>query len=148
MATPFKMKGHTLPGIKQRPSAKIDDGRAKSSAFQKDTDPVEKSASDKQTIVDLANIKASSNQPIKGSATGDYKETVKSIKRQNRIDASNLSRKEVKKKLKSRSKQGGNLSKKQDTSWLKRTFGSTKNLQSDLAHQQNVSDIDIKGKPQ
>tara|TARA_R110002020_G_scaffold378026_1_gene589107 strand:+ start:35 stop:448 length:414 start_codon:yes stop_codon:yes gene_type:complete len=31
----FKMKGHTLPGIKQRPSAKMADGRAKSSAFQK-----------------------------------------------------------------------------------------------------------------
>ena len=30
----FKMKGHTLPGIKQRPSAKMADGRAKSSAFQ------------------------------------------------------------------------------------------------------------------
>ncbi len=31
----FKMKGHTLPGINQRPSAKMADGRAKSSAFQK-----------------------------------------------------------------------------------------------------------------
>jgi hypothetical protein len=30
----FKMKGHTLPGIKQRPSAKAADGRAKSSALQ------------------------------------------------------------------------------------------------------------------
>ena len=30
----FKMKGHTLPGIKQRPSAKTAEGRAGSSAFQ------------------------------------------------------------------------------------------------------------------
>ena len=30
----FKMKGHTLPGIKQKASAKATDGRAKSSAFQ------------------------------------------------------------------------------------------------------------------
>ena len=30
----FKMKGHTLPGIKQRPSAKAADGRTKSSALQ------------------------------------------------------------------------------------------------------------------
>ena len=32
--TPFKMKGHTLPGIKQRPSKKMADGRASSSPFQ------------------------------------------------------------------------------------------------------------------
>ena len=32
----FKLKGHALPGIKQRASAKMADGRAKSSAFQKD----------------------------------------------------------------------------------------------------------------
>lgn len=31
---PFKMKGHTLPGIKQRPSTKMADGRASSSPFQ------------------------------------------------------------------------------------------------------------------
>ena len=30
----YKMKGHTLPGIKQRPSAKAADGRSKSSALQ------------------------------------------------------------------------------------------------------------------
>jgi len=37
----FKMKGHTLPGINQRSEGKnLSDGRAKSSAFQKDTDPV------------------------------------------------------------------------------------------------------------
>tara|TARA_R110000824_G_scaffold42278_5_gene124732 strand:- start:7 stop:384 length:378 start_codon:yes stop_codon:yes gene_type:complete len=30
----FKMKGHTLPGIKQKASAKAADDRAKSSAFQ------------------------------------------------------------------------------------------------------------------
>lgn len=32
---PFKMKGHTLPGIKQMKSNKTSDGRAGSSAFQK-----------------------------------------------------------------------------------------------------------------
>ena len=31
---PYKMKGHTLPGIKQRKSAKTADGRAGSSPFQ------------------------------------------------------------------------------------------------------------------
>ena len=31
----FKMKGHTLPGINQMKTAKMADGRAKSSAFQK-----------------------------------------------------------------------------------------------------------------
>tara|TARA_Y100001973_G_C5170198_1_gene318579 strand:+ start:1372 stop:1566 length:195 start_codon:yes stop_codon:yes gene_type:complete len=32
--TPFKMKGHTLPGIKQRKDNKMEDGRPGSSAFQ------------------------------------------------------------------------------------------------------------------
>ena len=32
--TVFKMKGHTLPGIKQRKSTKMADGRSKSSTFQ------------------------------------------------------------------------------------------------------------------
>ena len=32
----FKLKGHALPGVKQRGSTKMADGRAKSSAFQKD----------------------------------------------------------------------------------------------------------------
>ena len=31
----FKMKGHTLPGIKQSESGKLADGRAKSSTFQR-----------------------------------------------------------------------------------------------------------------
>ena len=31
----YKMKGHTLPGINQRGNGSQDDGRAKSSAFQK-----------------------------------------------------------------------------------------------------------------
>ena len=31
----FKMKGHTLPGINQMKTAKMADGRAKSSTFQK-----------------------------------------------------------------------------------------------------------------
>ena len=138
------------------------EGRSKGSAYKMKGSPMQrnfgigsplhdeknKSVSEKQTIVDKKSIEENTNQPIKGSTTGDYKETVKSVKRQNRVDASNLSRKEVKKKLKSRSEQGSNKSEKQNTSWWKRTFGSTKNLQSDLAHQQNVSDVDIKGKPQ
>ena len=36
---PFKMKGHTLPGIKQRPSAKMADGRASSSPLQDNGKP-------------------------------------------------------------------------------------------------------------
>ena len=37
MATPFKMKGHTLPGINQRSEGNTDspDGRSKASACQK-----------------------------------------------------------------------------------------------------------------
>ena len=45
----FKMKGHTLPGINQRSEGKnLSYGRAKSSAFQKDTDPTDKPDMDKQ----------------------------------------------------------------------------------------------------
>jgi hypothetical protein len=45
----FKMKGHTLPGINQRmDKSSLEDGRAKSSAFQKDTDPPVKPDMDKQ----------------------------------------------------------------------------------------------------
>ena len=36
--SPYKMKGHTLPGIKQVKSNKTKDGRAGSSAFQKKSD--------------------------------------------------------------------------------------------------------------
>ena len=32
----FKMKGHALPGINQRGNENLEDGRSKSSAFQKD----------------------------------------------------------------------------------------------------------------
>jgi len=35
----FKLKGHTLPGIKQGASTRTADGRAKSSAFQKEEFP-------------------------------------------------------------------------------------------------------------
>ena len=34
----FKMKGHTLPGIKQRKSESSSDGKAASSPYQKDID--------------------------------------------------------------------------------------------------------------
>ena len=34
----FKMKGHTLPGIKQRKSNDLDDGRSGSAAFQQSDD--------------------------------------------------------------------------------------------------------------
>ena len=40
--TPFKMKGHTLPGIKQDPSKKTADGRAGSSPFQQKTESFNK----------------------------------------------------------------------------------------------------------
>ena len=107
----------------------------------KKTDPKDKSVSEKQTIIDKKNIEASSSQPIEGMTTGDYKDTVKSVKRQNRIDTRNISRREIQKELKSRKRQGVNKSEKLDVGLLGRVFGGKKKLASQLSHQKNVSDI-------
>ena len=137
----FKMKGHTLPGINQRmDKSSKPDGRAKSSAFQKDKRT--ESVSDEQTVVDNENIAKSTNQPMQGMSTNaDHKANVNSVKRQVRIDTSNMSKKDIKKELKTRSKTGVNKSEKLDVGLLGRLFGSKKKLASKLAHQKNVSDI-------
>jgi DNA polymerase II small subunit/DNA polymerase delta subunit B len=136
----FKMKGHTLPGINQRmDKSSLEDGRAKSSAFQKDKD---KSVSEKQTIIDKKNILENTNQPVQGvTSNTDHKENVKSIKRQNRINTQNMSRKEIQNELKKRKKEGTNKSEKLDVGLLGRVFGGKKKLASKLSHQKNVSDI-------
>jgi hypothetical protein len=140
----FKMKGHTLPGINQRmDKSSKPDGRAKSSAFQKDTEPKRtESVSDEQTVVDNENIAKSTNQPMQGMSTNaDHKANVNSVKRQVRIDTSNMSKKDIKKELKARSKTGVNKSEKLNVGLLGRVFSSKKQLASKLAHQKNVSDI-------
>ncbi len=105
----FKMKGHTLPGINQRmDKSSLEDGRAKSSAFQKDKD---KSVSEKQTVIDEKNISENTNQPVQGMiSNADHKENVKSVKRQNRINTQKMSRKEIQNELKKRKKEGVNKS--------------------------------------
>tara|TARA_R100001463_G_scaffold76759_1_gene130982 strand:+ start:853 stop:1269 length:417 start_codon:yes stop_codon:yes gene_type:complete len=119
----FKMKGYSYPGT---------------SPMRQE---VKMSVSDKQTAVDNANIHEHTNQPrLKG---GNYDAVVKSVKRQNRLDASNMSRKEIQTKLKTRKKQGVNKSEKLDVGFMGRVFTSTKKLGEKLAHQQNVSDIDF-----
>ena len=136
----FKMKGHTLPGINQRmDKSSLEDGRAKSSAFQKDKD---KSVSEKQTVIDKKNISENTNQPVQGMiSNADHKENVKSVKRQNRINTQKMSRKEIQKELKERKRQGVNKSEKLDVGLLGRVFGGKKKLASKLSHQKNVSDI-------
>ena len=136
----FKMKGHTLPGINQRmDKSSLEDGRAKSSAFQKDKD---KSISEKQTVIDEKNISENTNQPVQGMiSNADHKENVKSVKRQNRINTQKMSRKEIQNELKKRKKEGVNKSEKLDVGLLGRVFGGKKKLASKLSHQKNVSDI-------
>ena len=136
----FKMKGHTLPGINQRmDKSSLEDGRAKSSAFQKDKD---KSVSEKQTVIDEKNISENTNQPVQGMISNeDHEENVKSVKRQNRINTQNMSRKEIQNELKKRKKEGVNKSEKLDVGLLGRVFGGKKKLASKLSHQKNVSDI-------
>ena len=119
----FKMKGYSYPGT---------------SPLRQE---VKMSVSDKQTAVDNANIKANTNQPM--TSDDNYKETVKSVKRQNRVNASNQSRKEIQTELKTRKNQGVNKSKKLDVGFWGRVFTGTKKLGQKLAHQKNVSDVDL-----
>ena len=128
------------PRTDPRYAYKLNKAKKKEGAPKK-TDPKDKSVSEKQTIIDKKNIEASSNQPIEGMTTGDYKDTVKSVKRQNRIDTRNISRREIQKELKSRKRQGVNKSEKLDVGLLGRVFGGKKKLASQLSHQKNVSDI-------
>ena len=122
----FKMKGHTLPGINQRmDKSSKPDGRAKSSAFQKNTDPPKQkrtmSLSDEQTLKDEKNIQVAADTKKEGGY-GDRTEeqqavTEKSRKRQAVIEAQKKSRKELKKETKG--------------SKLKKFFTSTRKLKSD-----------------
>ena len=104
-----------------------------SSPMHKDTK--DKSVSEKQTEIDLANISEFTNQPI------DNKQTEKSVKRQNRLNTRDMSRSDIQKELKRRKKEGLNVSEKLDVGFLGRVFGSKKDLASKLSHQKNVSDI-------
>ena len=120
----------------------------KAAPVKKDTDDKDKklkrtkSLSEKQTIVDKKNIAKSTNAPMQGMSTDtDHKKNVNSVKRQVRVDTSNMSKKDIKKELKSRKKTGVNKSEKLDVGLLGRVFGSKKELASKLAHQKNVSDI-------
>jgi hypothetical protein len=53
----FKMKGHTLPGIKQRKSSKPSDGKATSSPYQKtdDSSPTKKTKGDPASVTNRLN---------------------------------------------------------------------------------------------
>ena len=126
MSGPFKMKGSPM-------------ARNFGAPFRQETNKRKMSLSDEQTTVDKKNIAESTNAPIGPDA--DNKGNVKSVKRQNRIDTSNMSKKDIKKELKARSKTGVNKSEKLDVGLLGRVFGSKKELASKLAHQKNVSDI-------
>ena len=52
----FKMKGHELPGIKQRPSSKTSDGKAGSSAFQAKEDPKNSTSETENLLQNLKNF--------------------------------------------------------------------------------------------
>ena len=132
MSTPFKMKGSPMARNYGAPFTNEKDKKSKRT----------ESVSDEQTTVDKKNIAKNTNQPKQGMNTDtDHKENVKSVKRQVRIDTSNMSKKDIKKELKARSKTGVNKSEKLDVGLLGRVFGSKKKLASKLAHQKNVSDI-------
>ena len=126
MRTPYKMKGSPMQrnfGIGS-PLHDEKDKKAKRTI----------SLSEEQDIKDAANIKENTNQP-------SDKETKISVRRQNIRDSYDMSRKEINQKLKERKKTNVNRSKKKDTGWVKRTFGSTKSLRKDLRTQQNTEDI-------
>jgi len=132
MSTPFKMKGSPMARNYGAPFTNEKDKKSKRT----------ESVSDEQTTVDKKNIAKNTNQPKQGMNTDtDHKENVKSVKRQVRIDTSNMSKKDIKKELKARKKTRVNKSEKLDVGLLGRVFGSRKKLASKLAHQKNVSDI-------
>jgi hypothetical protein len=124
----FKMKGHTLPGINQRINkSSLSDGRAKSSAFQKNTDPVKKekrtmSLSDEQTLKDNQALENAANREKQGgigdATLADQTSTEKSRKRQAVIDAQTQTRKDLKKNA--------------EGSKIKKFFTSTRELKSEV----------------
>ena len=111
MAGPFKMKGHTLPGIKQKASAKMTDGRAKSSAFQVNEAVGDKDKTDSKGNIsvstkadkrdmELINKSLNTTKPGgKGTLEEDKKETVKAKRRQEIRDSYKKNRKELKKEV-------------------------------------------------
>jgi len=140
---PFKLRSGNTSSFKNMGSSpfqkhnRAGDGKPivhnpRSPAREKKGDKVV-SSKVKQAKTDAANIKEHTN-------TTTDRETNKSIRRTNSTRVNELSRREVKKELKTRKKSGRNNSKKQDTSWLKRTFGGTKALKKDLKNQQYKSD--------
>ena len=106
----FKMKGHTLPGIKQVKSATID-GRAKSSAFQVNEAVGDKDKTDSKGNIsvstkadkrdmELINKSLDTTKPGgRGTLEEDKKETVKATRRQEIRDSYKKSRKELKKEV-------------------------------------------------
>jgi len=116
-----------------------------------DTNTTEKrtqSLSDEQTDKDIALINENTNQPSEWDTSKEGNEyvetkddTVKAVKRQNRLDAQEMSKGEINKALKERQNSGRNKSDKSDVGFLGRVFGSKKKLATRLAHQQNVNDI-------
>jgi hypothetical protein len=121
----FKMKGHTLPGINQkvkmaptRPSGSglvvekknstsLSDGRAKSSAFQKNTDPKKDSKgnisfTDKTNIMDQALIKKAADKTKtggRGATDEDKKATIKAKRRQETRDSYKKPKSELSKEV-------------------------------------------------
>jgi hypothetical protein len=70
----FKMKGHTLPGINQRmDKSSLPDGRAKSSAFQKDK-PGSVASQDVANTEYLNEMKTYGKRPEASAETKDYYE--------------------------------------------------------------------------
>ena len=104
----FKMKGHTLPGINQRmDKSSLEDGRAKSSAFQKNTDPKKDSKgnisfTDKTNMADTALIKKAQDATKpggKGATDEDKKATLKAKRRQETRDSYDKSKSELSKEV-------------------------------------------------
>jgi len=104
----FKMKGHTLPGINQRmDKSSTADGRAKSSAFQKNTDPKKDSKgnisfTDKTNMADTALIKKAQDTTKpggKGATDEDKKATLKAKRRQETRDSYDKSKSELSKEV-------------------------------------------------
>jgi len=96
----FKMKGHTLPGIKQRKSERIADGRATSSPYQKHEagHKGEEKSEDKRKAEEIHTYSAGGSKEQQEKAREEAKERSQRVKDMTQAEWDEMKRKEAESK--------------------------------------------------
>ena len=92
----FRLKGHTLPGINQMKTAKMADGRAKSSTFQKTDENVRKTIKPLPTV-EVSGGKAGNKKKYNAAEEAIQKEVEMQLKKD--ITKRNLSKSDARKAI-------------------------------------------------